>query len=92
MVSGESAVEKALRSGEAKLVITCEDASANTKKKFCQKAFYYGVTYLNAFLMEELRAVTGLNGRATVAVTDEGFAGKLKEMLQGLPQTDKPAE
>ena len=40
VVSGEFSTEKAVRSGQAKLVVIAEDASDNTKKKFRNMALY----------------------------------------------------
>ena len=41
LVSGEFAVEKAVKGGNAKIVIISADASENTAKKFRDKCVYY---------------------------------------------------
>ena len=43
VVSGEFLTEQAIRAGTARLVIVAEDASDNTKKKFCNSCSYYQV-------------------------------------------------
>ena len=43
VVSGEFATENAVKSGKAFLVLTAEDASNNTRKKFNDMCTYYEV-------------------------------------------------
>jgi ribosomal protein L7Ae-like RNA K-turn-binding protein len=72
--AGEDVCERALRSGEAKLVIVCGDASGNTRKKFENKAFYYNVPCRVVLLKSELSAAIGKMNRASAVITDSGFA------------------
>lgn len=43
VVSGEAAVEKAIKSGEAKLTLICDTASQNTKKAIIDASKYRNV-------------------------------------------------
>lgn len=86
LASGESACEKALQSQEAKLVITCIDASDNTKKKFDNKSFFYNVPCYTCFLKEDLSRAIGKDNRATVVITDINFAAKIEGLLKDICQ------
>ena len=79
--SGEGACVAAISKREAYLVIISEDASDNTKKKFSNKAKYYGVEYYVKGLRGELSSAIGKNNRPVVAITDRGLAEKIKEFL-----------
>lgn len=46
-VSGEFSTEKAVKTGEARLVIVSEEASDNTKKKFQNMCAYYKVRFIS---------------------------------------------
>lgn len=82
VVTGEFSVEKAVKSGRARVVVVAEDASANTKKRFTDKCSFYGVPCVIVGTKELLGKVTGKEFRASLAVTDAGFAkgflGKLE--------------
>jgi len=78
---GEYSCEKALRAGNAKLVIIAEDASDNTRKKFTNKAFYYKVPVVSNGGRDEISKAIGRDNRVVVVVTDSGFAGSLRELL-----------
>jgi ribosomal protein L7Ae-like RNA K-turn-binding protein len=74
LASGEVAVEKSIRSGAAKLVLICTDASDRTKKKFTQKTFHYKIPCHTLYQKDDLSRYIGKQNRAVVAVTDDGFA------------------
>lgn len=78
LVSGEEIVLKAIRSGEAKLVLLARDASDNTSKKFADKCNSYGVPLVIGFTRYELGAAVGKPERVIFAVTDKGFADMLQ--------------
>ena len=79
--SGEGACVAAISKGEACLVIISEDASDNTKKKFTNKAAYYGVECYIKGLRADLSSAIGKSNRPVVAITDRGLAEKIKEYL-----------
>ena len=89
LCSGETACEKALQNQTARLVIVAADASGNTTKKFVNKSFYYKVPCYTLFDRDDLSNAIGRSNRATIAVTDDGFAGRIEEMLKSIAGTDK---
>ncbi|GIO10902.1 50S ribosomal protein L7ae [Cohnella xylanilytica] len=78
LVSGEELVLKAIRSGEAKLVLLAEDASEGTRKKVADKCGSYGVELLIGFTRFELGGAAGKPERVLFAVTDRGFADMIR--------------
>ncbi|MEY8427043.1 ribosomal L7Ae/L30e/S12e/Gadd45 family protein [Lachnospiraceae bacterium 46-15] len=80
-VSGEFSTEKAVKSGQAGLVIVSEEASDNTKKKFRNMCTYYKVPLYVFGTKEELGNAMGKEFRASLAVLDEGFGSALKKQL-----------
>lgn len=82
LVSGDTAVFKAVQSGDAELVIIASDASDNTKKRFQDKCSTYGITAVTAFTVADLGSVTGHEVRAVCAVTDEGLAKAVLERTE----------
>ena len=79
--SGEGACVAAIAKGEACLVIISEDASDNTKKKFLNKAKYYGIECHVKGSRGDLSSAIGKANRPVVAITDRGLAEKIKEFL-----------
>ncbi|MCR4690282.1 MAG: ribosomal L7Ae/L30e/S12e/Gadd45 family protein [Lachnospiraceae bacterium] len=82
VASGEFSAEAAVKDRKAKLVIIAADASDNTKKLFHDKSSYYGIPILTFGTKETLGGAIGKQMRASLAILDEGFAEKLKEMIQ----------
>ena len=81
IVSGEFMTEKAIRDGLARLVIVAEDASDNTKKNFSNSCHYYHIPYKEYSDKETLGKAIGKQFRASVAVTNAGFAKSLSKKL-----------
>lgn len=82
LVSGEYMTEKAVKGGRAFLVIVSSEASENTKKKFTNMCSFYKVPLYFYGAIEELGHCMGKAFRASVAVTDEGFAKGIREKLE----------
>lgn len=82
LVSGEFATEKAVKSGNAVMVIVSEDASHNTVKLFTNMCSFYDVPMFRYGKKEELGHAIGKEVRSSLAVTDEGFAKSLKKHLE----------
>ena len=72
--SGEFCTEKEVKTGYAELVIVAEDASENTKKKFKNMCEFYEVPIYVYGDKDTLGHAMGKEFRATLAVTDPGFA------------------
>ena len=79
--SGEFSTEKSVKSFKAFLVIVAEDASDNTKKMFTNMCTYYEVPCVIYGTKEELGHAMGKEMRASVAITDEGFAKMIQKQL-----------
>ncbi|MBP3338121.1 MAG: ribosomal L7Ae/L30e/S12e/Gadd45 family protein [Lachnospiraceae bacterium] len=84
IVSGEFMVEKTVKEGKVYLVIVSEEASANTVKKFSNMCFFYKVPMYIYGTKDSLGHNIGREARASVAVTDEGFANSI---VKNLPDT-----
>ena len=82
VVSGEFATEKAVKSGKVYLVLTAEDASDNTKKKFSDMCTFYEVPFYVIGTKEELGGAIGKDYRASLGVTDENLAKAMKKKLE----------
>lgn len=81
VASGEFSTEKAVKSGEAALVIVSEDASENTTKKFRNMcAFYQVPIYVYATKLLLGHAI-GKEQRSSLALLDQGFA---KATIEGI--------
>ena len=80
--SGEFCTEKEVKTGMAELVIVAEDASANTKKKFKNMCDFYEVPIYFYGDKDTLGHAMGKEVRATLAVTDAGFAKGIKKHLE----------
>ena len=89
VVSGEFATEKAVKGKMAFLVLIAEDASENTRKKFCDMCMYYRVPFYIIGSKEELGAAIGKEYRACIAVTQEQFAVAMKKKLDDMGHQDK---
>ena len=81
VVSGEFSTEKAVKEGKAKLVLVAEDASDNTKKLFSNKCSYYRVPIYFVGRKDVLGHAMGKESRASLAITDPGFAKAMMEQL-----------
>lgn len=88
VASGEFSTEKAVKTRNASLVIVASDASDNTKKMFYNMCSYYHVPCYIYGTKETLGHYIGKQYRASVAVTEEGFAKSLVSKLQILEKTE----
>ena len=79
--SGEFMTEKSVKSGKAFLVIVSEEASDNTRKMFTNMCTYYEVPICIFGNKEELGRAMGKEMRASLAVTDQGFAKAMVKKL-----------
>ncbi|MFV0558142.1 MAG: YlxQ-related RNA-binding protein [Enterococcus sp.] len=82
LVTGEGLVIKEVRMQRAKLVFVANDAGKNTLKKVQDKSTYYEIPFSEQLTSEELSHAIG-KPRMVVAVMDQGFAKKMKELING---------
>lgn len=85
---GDEGVLKAVRSGQARLVVMAEDASDNTRKKFRDKCSHYNVALVECFDRYELGAAIGKDARVLVAVLDSGLARMIEPCLVKPPEVE----
>ena len=86
VVSGEYAVEKAVKGGSAYLVIIAQDASDLTKKKYRDMTAFYHVPLVTYAAKQTLGASIGKELRACAALTDPGFADSIQKKISVLQQ------
>lgn len=91
-VSGEFATEKAVKTGKAFLVIVSEEASDNTKKMFRNMCTFYEVPMYTYGNKDDLGHSMGKQFRASLAVTDEGFAKSIEKRLKEAERIAEVAE
>lgn len=89
IVSGEFATENAVKSATAYLVVIAADASANTRKKFCDMTSFYEVPIIEYGTKETLGGCIGKDYRSSLAVTDEKLARAVEKKLQILTDAQK---
>ena len=82
VVSGEFSTEKAVKTGNAFLVIVSEEASANTNKMFTNMTDFYEVPMYVFGTKEELGRCIGKEFRASLAITDENLANAVENKLK----------
>ena len=86
--SGEFQTENAVKDGTAQLVIVAGDASDNTKKKFQNMCDFYKVPIYFYGDKDTLGHAMGKEFRATLAVTDAGFAEGIRKHLDSEEKTN----
>lgn len=82
IASGEFAVEKAVKSGLACLVIVASDASDNTKKKMRNMTAFYEVPIYYYGTKEDLGRCIGKEYRSMAAVLHPGFSDSIRKQLE----------
>lgn len=82
--NGEVAVENAVKSHKALLVVVAVDASDNTKKNYQNMCEYYKTPIFTYGTKETIARSIGKEYTAAVAVCDEGFAKGLETALTAL--------
>ncbi len=86
IASGEFSAEKAVKGGNAYLVITAKDASQNTKKHFSDMSSYRNVPYFEYADKKQLGNCIGKEYRASLAVTDQNLAEAIIKRLMEMEQ------
>ena len=81
-VSGEFMVEKTVKTGGAMLVVVANDVSDGSKKNYSDMCHFYHVPLILYGTKETLGHCIGKEIRAAVAVTDEGFANRIMELME----------
>ncbi len=79
--TGDFAVSQLISKKSAKIVIIAKDSGNNTKKKFSNSCHFYDVTLLPFSTKEEISSTIGKENVAVLAIEDENFAKKIKELI-----------
>ena len=82
IVSGAFAVEQAVKKQQAVLVLLAEDAAEESKKKFTTLADKFAIPYAYCLDRETLGRCLGKDFRAVAAFLDDGFAKKLRQLME----------
>lgn len=82
VVSGEFMVEKTVKARAAKLVIVATDASDASKKSYTDMCTFYKTPIYFYGTKESLGHCIGKEMRASVAITEQGFAGSIEKKLK----------
>ncbi|MGI6049386.1 MAG: L7Ae/L30e/S12e/Gadd45 family ribosomal protein [Acetivibrionales bacterium] len=88
VLAGEGIVRAAIKNRRAFLVIMAKDASPNTKRKIETALFNSTVTMLEFGHKENLGHMLGKAQLSVIAITDGGFAGRIKEMVEQVKNND----
>lgn len=86
--TGSEACEIAVRSVKAKLVIVAKNASENTKNPLIRMCGNNNVAIREFSTKESLGKYTGKPIRAVVAITDNGFANRIIELIDAMTETE----
>lgn len=86
--SGDFAVDRAIKSGKAKIILVAADASEGTKKSYKDMAKFYNVSYYETLSKIRLGEAIGKPLRAAAVITDEGFTRSLLKLLASQEKLD----
>lgn len=78
LVSGDFAVDKALKNGKAKLLLIDMEASAGTREKWQSRAEFKNI---KSILFSNLGEAIGKPGRMVATVTDVDFAKMIEDKI-----------
>lgn len=80
--TGEFLCDKAIKSGQSRLIIIASDISENSKKAICDACNYYSVEYVEYGTAEELGKITGSSTRVVVSVNDDSFKNAILSKIE----------
>lgn len=82
IVSGTNLTLKSVRNKKAKIVFISKDASERTIKTVTDKCKFYNIKYHFIKNEDELNSAIGKNNRKVIAIEDENFSNRIKELLK----------
>ena len=86
IASGEFMCDKAIKSGQSRLIIIASDISENSKKALCDACKYYGVEYIQYATSEELGKFSGSEKRVVVSVNDDNFKNAILSKIERIDE------
>lgn len=81
LVSGATAVENSIKTGNARLVIISEEASSHTSQRFYNMCKYGGIDIIKIGNREALGECIGKPDRTLIAITDMAFKAMILDVL-----------
>ncbi|MDX8046979.1 YlxQ family RNA-binding protein [Gracilibacillus sp. S3-1-1] len=78
---GEELIVKEIQSKRAKIVLIASDIGDQTRKKLTDKCQFYKVPYFFVDDRDTLSQAVGKSGRVAISISEQGFAKKLKTLL-----------
>ncbi len=81
--SGATQVQQDVKRGKAYMIVVATDASENSLKEYRSKCEFYQIPLFMWGDKDRLGHVIGKAMRTAIAVLDQGFADRLKELLVG---------
>lgn len=91
IATGEGLTELAIKRRKANLVIVTKDASANTRKKIETVLYESNIPILDFGHKEKLGHMLGKKFFSVIAITDRGFAERIKELIEQEQNNDNTA-
>ena len=82
IASGELAVRNAVKTGKVSYLLIARDASAASRKSLSDMAASRKIPCHVWGTKEELGQAVGKEERSGIAITDSGFAGRIRIMLE----------
>lgn len=82
IVSGSFAVEQSVKTKKAVFLLIAADAADESKKNYKKLAEYYRIPYAEGLDRGKLGRCLGKEYRAAAVLTDAGFAGKLRQLME----------
>lgn len=86
VTAGEFLCEKAVKSGEAKLIIIASDISETAKKSVINTCRHYSVEYIVFAEAEELGKAVGKDSRMVVSVNDDNFKNAILSKIERIDE------
>jgi len=80
--TGEDTVVRDIQQRKAKLILLANDIGLQTRKKIIDKCNTYNIPFVIVDDRVTLANALGKSQRVAVAILDEGFAKKIKSLLQ----------
>lgn len=84
LLSGQDVVEREMKVKEFSLIIIAENASDNTKKRFCRLSEKRGIPFFVWGDSKELGRALGKEVRTVIGITDKRFSAEIHKRLNFL--------
>ncbi|MDC3414101.1 YlxQ family RNA-binding protein [Aquibacillus sp. 3ASR75-11] len=78
---GEENIVKDIQRQKAKIVLLANDTGKQTRKKLSDKCQFYNVPFYVVDDRDTISQAIGKSGRVAIAILDDGFANKIKLIL-----------